>query len=57
MFFEPIYIQQALNTRTCNQQGVLFYSTGLHINHVLAKANTEEIRRGFRKNAKDGLEG
>ena len=35
----------------CIQQGDLFYSAGLHGNHVLATANTEEIRRGFGKNA------
>ena len=51
MVFEPIYIPRALNTRTCIQQGDLFYSAGLHRNHVLATANTGEIRRGFGKNA------
>ena len=40
MFSEPIYIPWALNTGTCIQQGDLFYSAGLHRNHVLATANT-----------------
>ena len=31
-FFEPFYIPQALNTRTCIQQGDLFHSMGLHRN-------------------------
>ena len=51
MFFEPIYIPRALNTGTCIQQGDLFYSAGLHRNHVLATANTGEIGRGFGKHA------
>ena len=51
MFSEPIYILQALITGTCIQQGYLFYSAGLQRNHVLATANTGEIRRGFGKNA------
>ena len=51
MFFEPIYIPRALNTGTCIRQGDLFYSAGLHRNHVLATANTGEIGRGFGKNA------
>ena len=51
MFSEPIYIPRALNTGTCIQQGDLFYSAGLHRNHVLAKAKTGDIRRGFGKNA------
>ena len=51
MFFEPIYIPRALNTGTCIRQGELFYSAGLHSNHVLATANTGEIERGFGKNA------
>ena len=49
MFFEPIYIPRALNTGTCIRQGDLFYSAGLHRNHVLATANTGEIGRGFGK--------
>ena len=51
MFFEPIYIPRALKTGTCIRQGDLFYSAGLHRNHVLATANTGENRRGFGKNA------
>ena len=51
MFVEPIYIPRALLTGTCIQQGDLFYSAGLHRNHVLATANTGEIGRGFGKNA------
>ena len=51
MFSEPIYIPRALNTGTSIRQGDLFYSAGLHRNHVLATANTGEIRRGFGKNA------
>ena len=51
MFFEPIYIPRALSTGTSIQQGDLFYSAGLHRNHVLATANTGEIRRGFGKDA------
>ena len=52
MFFEPIYIPRALNTGTCIRQGDLFYSAGLHKNHVLATANTgKKNRRGFGKNA------
>ena len=51
MFFEPVYIPRALNTGTCIRQGDLFYSAGLHRNHVLAIANTGEIGRGFGKNA------
>ena len=43
MVFEPIYIPRALNTGACIQQGDLFYSAGLHRNHVLATANTGKI--------------
>ena len=50
MFFEPIYIPRALNTGTCMRQGDLFYSAGLHSNHVLATANTGKIE-SFGKNA------
>ena len=42
---------RALNAGTCLQQGNLFYSAGLYMNHVLAKANTGKIGRGFGKNA------
>ena len=51
MSFEPIYIPWAHNTGTCIKQGDLFYSAGLHRNHVLATANTGEIGRDFGKNA------
>ena len=51
VFFEPIYIPRALNTGTCLRQGDLFYSAGLHRNHVLATANTGKIGRSFGKNA------
>ena len=50
MFFEPIYIPRALNTETCIRQGDLFYSAGLHRNHVLVTTNTEKIGRSFGKN-------
>ena len=53
MFFEPIYIPQALNMGTCIWQGDLFYSAGPHRNHVLATANTGELGRGFGKNASE----
>ena len=51
MFFEPIHIPRALNTRTCIRQGDLFYSAGLHSNHVSATANTGEIREVFGEKA------
>ena len=51
MFLEPIYIPRALNTGNCIQQGDLFYSAGLHRNHVLATANTGKFLIGFGKNA------
>ena len=57
MFFEPIYIPRALNTETCILQGNLFYSPGLHRNHVLTTANTGEIGRGFAKIQVNGPEG
>ena len=57
MFFEPVYIPRALNTRTCLRQGDLFYSAGLHRNRVLATANTGKIGRGFGKMQMNGLEG
>ena len=41
----------ALNTGTCLWQGDLFYSAGLHRNHVVATTNTGKIRRGSGKNA------
>ena len=49
MFSEPFYISRALNTGTCLKQGDLFYSAGLHRNHVLATGNTGKIGRGFGK--------
>ena len=57
MFFKPIQIPWALNTGTCIRQGDLFYSAGLHRNHVLATDNTGKIRRGFGKMQVNGLEG
>ena len=36
---------------TCLWQGDLFFSAGLHRNHVLATANTGNLGRGFGKNA------
>ena len=58
MFFEPIYIPRTLTTGTCIQQGDLFYSAGLSRNHVLATANTGEIRKGFEKKMQaNGREG
>ena len=56
MFSEPFYIPQALNTGTCLRQGDLFYSAGLHRNHVLATANTGEIGKGFGKMQVNGPE-
>ena len=52
MFLQPIYIQRALNMGTCIRQGDLFYSAGLHRNHVLATANTGKLVRGFAKKCK-----
>ena len=57
MFSEPIYTPRALNTETCIRQGDLFYTAGLHRNHVLATANTEEIGRGFGKMQVNGQDG
>ena len=51
LVFWPFYIPRALNTGNGIRQGGLFHSAGLHRNHVLAKANTGEIGRGFGKNA------
>ena len=39
---------RALNTGSCIRQGDVFYSVGLHRNHVLA---TVDIGRGLEKNA------
>ena len=46
-----MYIPRALNTGTCIRQVDLFYSAGLHRNHVLAAANTGKLGRGSGKNA------
>ena len=52
MFFEPIYILQALNTGTCIQQGDLFYSAGLHRNPCWLQLTQEKLGRCFgKKNA------
>ena len=51
MYISLIYMPRALETGTCLWQGDLFYSAGLHRNHVLATANTGKIRRSFGKNA------
>ena len=40
MVFSLFNIPRAPSTGTCIQQGDLFYSAGLHRNHVLATANT-----------------
>ena len=50
-FFLPIYIPRALSTGIFIQQDDLFYSAGLHRNHVLATANTGKNRERFWKNA------
>ena len=49
MVFEPIYIPQELDAGTCLRQGDLFYSAGLHRNHVIVTANTGKIGKGFGK--------
>ena len=49
MFSEPIHIPWALNAGTCIQQADLFYSAGLHRNHVLATANTGKNKERFWK--------
>ena len=56
MVFEPTYIPRALNTGACIRQGDLFYSAGLHSNHVLATANKGEIGRGLEKMQVNGPE-
>ena len=53
MSFEPIYIPRALNTETYIRQDDLFYSAGLHRNHVLVTANKGKIGRGFGKSASE----
>ena len=57
MFFEPIYIPRALNTRTRRWQGNLFYSAGLHRNHVLAIAGTGKSGEVLEKMQVNGPEG
>ena len=57
MFSQPIYIPRALNTGTCLRQGDLFYSAGLHRNHVLATANTEKSGEILEKMQVNGPEG
>ena len=57
MFFEPIYIPRVLHTGTCIRQSDLFYSAGLHRNHVLATADTGEIGRVLKKKAGEWTEG
>ena len=54
-FFSLIYIPRVLNTGTCIRQGDIFYSVGLHRNHVSAAA-TGEIGRGFGKMQVSGPE-
>ena len=57
MLIFSLFIFREHSTRgTCVRQGDLFYSAGLHRNHELATANTEEIRRGFGKNAGEWTE-
>ena len=51
MFFEPIYIPQALNTGTYTPQVDLFSSAGLHRNRCLPQLTQEKLWRGFGKNA------
>ena len=49
---------RALNTGTCIQQGDLFYSAGLHRNHVLATPNTgKNSGEVLEKMQVNGLEG
>ena len=56
MFFEPIYIPLVLNTGTCLQQGDLFYSVGLHRNHVLVTTTQEKSGEVLEKMQVNGLE-
>ena len=50
--FFSLFIFHGHSTREpCLWQGDLFYSAGLQRNHVLVKANTGKIGRGFGKNA------
>ena len=54
MFSEPIYIPRVLNTGTCIRQSDLFYSAGLHKNHVLATAISGEILEKMQVNGPGG---
>ena len=57
MFFEPVYIPQALNTGTCPQQGDLFYSaayTGSGVSHSQHRKKMGEVLEKMQVN---GLEG
>ena len=52
IFFSLLIIRgHSLKTGTCLRQGDLFYSAGIHRNHVLATANTGKLGRSFGKNA------
>ena len=57
LLFLAFLYSAALKTGTCIQQGYLFYSAGLHRNHVLATANTGEIGGGLEKMQVNGPEG
>ena len=48
-FKKSIYIPRAINSGTCIWLGDLFYSAGLHKNHVLATANTEKNQKRSQK--------
>ena len=55
--FASLYDVREVNTGTCIQKGNLFYSVGLHRNHVLAIASTGEIGKGVEKMQVNGPEG
>ena len=59
LFFEPVYIPQALSTGTCIQQGDLFYFVGLHRNRFEPQPTEKKIGRSFgeKKMQVNGLEG
>ena len=42
-----MYIPRALNAGTCNQQGDLFYSAGLHRNQCEPQLTQEKLVREF----------
>ena len=51
-FFFSLFIFRGHSTREpASSKSDLFYSAGLHRNHVLATANTGKIRRGLEKNS------